>query len=984
MLVRVFAIFTLAILVLPALGANNPYGVHTMLQDYGHYPTIDKHLTWAKTLVGEGGYVKQLIYPITNSTTGPQPWWIYFANKCYDLNLNPIFRLGGEIGSDGFWKKPQADAPGDYTTIANAIKNVVSQLPRRDGYTLYIEVFNEPNLRVEWSGNPNPTEYADFLIDVAAAIRSIGDSRIKILNAGLSVGGDYNNLDFIDAMCTTRPAVTQAFDVWACHPYAMLPPEQNYHNGTATSLMAIDSYKLELQRLAKYMDISNLKVIGTECGYGGEGLQNADYMMRAFRDYYSKWPEVLAMCPWNFASPFGDADWIYGDSGTDANGYPTHATLQYHYVYKLGKPNMTTGGISGRVTEGAFGTWLEGATVTLNPGGVTATTDARGIYMFPQLSPGTYNITVTKPGFYTRTINNVNVAAASNTVVDVALQSEGYGTIQGTVSQGSNGVAIDGVAVLTSPGGYSATSQPNGSYTMFNVNPGTYSITASKRFYYPHSKSGVVVSTGGTTTANFWLGLGGDPSSENMLGNTGFEGTPGEAIASGWISSDGNNHPETFALDGNIKYAGDTSQKINAVTSDLYLWQMTNYNSITPGQTYFFQVWCKTSNLVIGSQKGAGLSYGFYSNAFEFKGGGDIPGSLSGTNDWTLIRGTAVAPTGSQRLQVQVRCKGTSGSAWFDQVYVGRIDTTPPSAPTNVKVNDPRTGVDLDISWQHSADADLAYVRIYRSTAPGQLGTLIFDKVINQSVRDSGLMAGTTYFYTIRSVDFAGNESTNTDQHAGSPSQLGPSTIALLKGMPDGTVVNLTGKVVSVGRDKFANTVYIQDLDRTSGIKVYGSTIGSDVVKGAVVNVTGTLSTSNGERLIISPTTTVVGTGWDVIPMALTSRDLGGGGLGEYIPGITGASGLHNIGLLVSIFGRVGYRDSSMFYVDDGSGLDDGTGRGAGVQVLLSGLASGNTITAPAQNSFVKVTGISTCRLSGGKIIRVLRPRDQADIVEYP
>ena len=214
--------------------------------------------------------------------------------------------------------------------------------------------------------------------------------------------------------------------------------------------------------------------------------------------------------------------------------------------------------------------------------------------------------------------------------------------------------------------------------------------------------------------------------------------------------------------------------------------------------------------------------------------------------------------------------------------------------------------------------------------------------------------------------------------------QLGPSTIALLKGMPDGTVVNLTGKVVSVGRDKFANTAYIQDLDRTSGIKVYGSTIGSDVVKGAVVNVTGTLSTSNGERLIISPTTTVVGTGWDVIPIALTSRDLGGGGLGEYIPGITGASGLHNIGLLVTIFGRVGYRDSGMFYVDDGSGLDDGTGRGAGVQVLLSGLASGNTITAPAQNSFVKVTGISTCRLSGGKIIRVLRPRDQADIVEYP
>jgi hypothetical protein len=971
-------------IVLPVLSANNPYGVHTMLQDFGHYPTIDKHLTWAKTLIGDGGYVKQLFYPITNSTTGPQQWWIYFVNKCYDLNLNPIIRLGGEIGSDGFWKKPQPDAPGDYTTIANAIKNVVSQLPRRDGFTLYIEVFNEPNLRCEWSGNPNPVEYADFLIDVAAAIRSIGDPRIKILNAGLSVGGDYNNLDFIDAMCTSRPAVTQAFDVWACHPYAKVPPEQNYHNGTTTSLMAIDSYVLELQRLSKYMDISNLKVIGTECGYGGEGLQNADYMMRAFRDYYSKWPEVLAMCPWNFASPFGDADWIYGDSGTDENGYPTHATLQYHYVYKLAKPNMSTGGISGRITEGAFGTWLEGATVVLNPGGVTTTTDARGIYMFAKVTPGTYSITVTKSGFYPQTINNINVTASNNTVVNVALQAEGFGTIQGTVSEGKSGAGIEGVSIVTNPGAYSATSQPNGSYNIFNVNPGTYSMTATKRFYYPHSKTGITVSTGGTTTANFWLGLGGDPANPNMLYNTGFEGTPGDAIASGWISSDGNPHPELFTLDGSVKYAGDTSQRLKAVTSDLYLWQMTDYTSITPGQTYLFQVWCKTSNLVTGSYKGAGLSYGFYSNAFEFKGGGDIPGSLSGTNDWTLIRGTAVAPAGSQRLQVQVRCKGTSGWAWFDQVYVGRIDNTPPSAPTNVVVSDPRTGSDLDISWTHSSDPDLAYVRVYRSTTPGQLGTLIYDKVISQSIRDSGLLLGKTYFYTIRSVDFAGNESTNTNQYPGTPSQPGPSSIALAKGLPNGTIVTLNAKVVSAGRDKFTNTVYIQDLDRTSGIKIYGSTIGTDVVQGSIVNVTGTMSTVSGERIIINPTITIISTGTEVTPIALTCRDLGGGSFNEYTPGITGAAGLNNIGLLVTIFGRVTYSDSSMFYVDDGSGLDDGTGRGQGVQVSLSGLATGNTITPPALNQFVKVTGISTCKTSGDKIIRVLRPRDQGDIVVYP
>lgn len=972
----------LLVFAMPAMGTNNPYGVHTMLQDFGHYPTIDTHLTWAKTLVGEGGYVKQLIYPITTSTTGPQQWWIYFADKCYDLDLNPVYRLGGTTGENGWWQKPEADAPGDYTTIANVIKNIVSQLPRRDGHTLYIEVFNEPNLKIEWSGTPNPVEYADFLIDVSAAIRSLNDPRIKIMNAGLSIGGDYDNLSFIDTMCTQRPAVTQAFDVWATHPYATVAPEENWHEGTTTNKMAIDHYVLELQRLSKYMDVSNLKVIGTECGYGGEGYDNADYMMRAFRDYYSKWPEVLAMCPWDFAYPFGDAHWIYGDSGTDPYGYPTHATLQYHYVYKLAKPNMGTGGISGRITEGAFGTWLEGATVTLSPGSVSVVSDPRGLYMFPALTPGTYSISAGKSGYYDRTIGNISVTAAENSVVNVSLQAEGFGTIQGVAAEGESGSPIQGVEVVTSPGGYTAESQADGSYAIFNASPGTYSMTASKRFYYPHSKTGVSVATGGVTQADFRLGIGGDPAYSNMLGNTGFEGTPGETIAPGWISVDGGSHPEIFTLDGNVRYAGDTSQKMNTTTSDLYLWQMTGYTSITGGQSYMMQVWCRTSGLVTGGEKGAGLTYAFFSNALEYKGGGDI-GNLSGTNEWTLIRGTVVAPAESQRLQVQVRCRGTSGSAWFDQVYAGRLDTSRPSAPSNIAVTDPGTGGELDISWQHATNSDLAHVRLYRSTIAGQLGTLVHDRVIAESVRDSGLMNGVTHFYTVRSVDFAGNESTNTTQYAGTPYQTGPSPIALLKAMPDGSTVNLSGKVVSVGVDRFANTAYVQDLDRTSGIKVYGSGISGDVIEGAIVNLSGTLSTSGGERVVTYPTVTVSGTGMMVQPLALTGKALGGGQFGDYVSGITGASGLHNVGLVVTVYGRVTYRDSTMFYVDDGSGVDDGTGRGFGVQVSLGGLASGNSITAPTSGGYVSVTGISSCRLSGGNIIRTVRPRQQSDIVEY-
>ena len=96
-------------------------------------------------------------------------------------------------------------------------------------------------------------KYASFLVDVAEAIRSLGDPRIIILNSALSPGGDYGYLAYIDAMATV-PGAMDAFDVWASHPYpGNHPPEYNIHDGTATYRDAtIDTYLLELERLTAH------------------------------------------------------------------------------------------------------------------------------------------------------------------------------------------------------------------------------------------------------------------------------------------------------------------------------------------------------------------------------------------------------------------------------------------------------------------------------------------------------------------------------------------------------------------------------------------------------------------------------------------------------------------------------------------------------------------------------------------------------------
>ena len=406
---------------------NNPYGVHPMLQDFFASVAIEAHLTWANTLTGDGGYAKQLMYPVNTGMTGPRPDWCLFVQGCYDHDLIPVLRLQGPLS--GAWVKPTPDAPGDYTSAALAFKNVVAGFPREPGVPLYIEIWNEPNNDGEWSGESNPTEYAEFFVDVAAAIHSLGDPDIYVLSGGLSPGGNIDNLDFIDMMCQAVPAFPGSFDVWASHPYPNGDPYYNAHDGTAPDpQFCIDGYLAEFSRLSAYMDVSDLKVICTETGYTlgldfGED-NRAEYISRAFRDYWSQWPEVLAVCPFSFCDPYGgwdQMDWVWADSDTTPEGYPTHTHAQYDAVWALAKPGYATGGLSGRVTSAASGLGAEGVTVRAVGGGV-ATSDSYGGYYVAEVPPGTYTVQIQHPEYEDHVEFGVGIAAAENTVMSWMLE----------------------------------------------------------------------------------------------------------------------------------------------------------------------------------------------------------------------------------------------------------------------------------------------------------------------------------------------------------------------------------------------------------------------------------------------------------------------------------------------------------------------------------------------------------------------------------
>ncbi len=327
---------------LPAAGnkAHNPFGIHTMMHD-----CIDMHLhlEGARALIGNGGYVTQLFYGLDAGTTGPSQCAVNFVAEAYARNLIPILRLEGHF-LNGIWQAPDPGPDGDYSEVARGFANFVAGLPRRDSNPLYIQVWNEPDLWIEWSNSPNANQYARFFVAVSNAIRRLGDGRIRVINGALTPG----NIGFIDRMLDV-PGFRDAFDAWSshCYPYNH-PAWYNSHQGTARySTYTIDCY-LEEFAIIHRRGRTDFKVILTETGYElGSNLYDfegfprinetnrASYIASAFADYWQNWPEIIAVTPFELSDSSGHwhrFDWMY-----PASPYLPH--LQYDRVTALPKPD---------------------------------------------------------------------------------------------------------------------------------------------------------------------------------------------------------------------------------------------------------------------------------------------------------------------------------------------------------------------------------------------------------------------------------------------------------------------------------------------------------------------------------------------------------------------------------------------------------------------------------------------------------------------
>lgn len=190
------------------------------------------------------------------------------------------------------------------------------------------------------------------------------------------------------------------------------------------------------------------------------------------------------------------------------------------------------------------------------------------------------------------------------------------------------------------------------------------------------------------------------------------------------------------------------------------------------------------------------------------------------------------------------------------------------------------------------------------------------------------------------------------------------------KGLADGAstdVKALRGKLVSAIIPPGASPAgfYVQEPDEHQGIKVVSS---AAVARGDQVDVCGLMKGSGAERYLDctgNPMMKAAGPGGPY-PVVMSATALGGIALNSNTPGVVGGIGPNSIGLLVTIFGKVTQRQATVpqyFYVDDGSGLKDGTmtagADNVGIRVI------GDPV-GYAGGSYVSVQGAISCFISSG------------------
>ena len=309
------------------------------------------------------------------------------------------------------------------------------------------------------------------------------------------------------------------------------------------------------------------------------------------------------------------------------------------------------------------------------------------------------------------------------------------------------------------------------------------------------------------------------------------------------------------------------------------------------------------------------------------------------------------------------------------------LDTTAPSAVTVTDEGAYTPSMsELIANWSGASDAEsgVSQYRYAIGTSPGGNDVVDWTTIAGTTVTKTGLTLSSTntYYFSVQAQNGAGLWSTAVNSDGIEPVD-DTGTIADAKkkadGEPDG-VVALLNKVVTAS---FPVCFYIEETDRFSAIRVDGS---GGPAKGTLVSVAGEMGTEEfPERMITNATVKTGDPGTIPPPVYMIQRSLGGEAWELYTPGVPGKKGLNNVGLLVKATGRITHIGGDFLHLDDGSGLEDGSGW-TGIMVSTAFLTP-TKLAEMAEGQYAVLRGICMVTSGPSGFRPYIELRDDDDVI---
>lgn len=119
----------------------------------------------------------------------------------------------------------------------------------------------------------------------------------------------------------------------------------------------------------------------------------------------------------------------------------------------------------------------------------------------------------------------------------------------------------------------------------------------------------------------------------------------------------------------------------------------------------------------------------------------------------------------------------------------GNGDTTPPAVPTSLAVT-AAGSASITLAWAPNADSDLAGYSVRRSLSPTDgFGDITSAPIASTTFTDRAVAAGTRYYYAVRAVDHAGNQSRSSIIVSAVPQSANGPVVLLEDGFESGGLV---------------------------------------------------------------------------------------------------------------------------------------------------------------------------------------------------